>query len=274
MDPDRIKLNRLYHDLAYLWPLVSPPEDYAEEAEYWRLALRETLGPGRHHILDLGVGGGHNLSHLTSDFDATAVDISSKMLAHSKRLNPSVKHIRGDMRSIRLGRKFEAVLIHDAISYMLTEDDLQATFVTAAAHLQPGGILITTPDHFRETFSAPYVDYATHSLGNAQFTYSEYADDPDPTDTTMRTIYVYFIQQHGHLRIELDRHVTGLFPKSTWARLMTEAGFKFEERLYHLGEEVVEYSMLVGKLQRPHTHEPERAGVPPGFHHGQPGPTA
>ncbi|MDO8690398.1 MAG: hypothetical protein Q7R39_10390, partial [Dehalococcoidia bacterium] len=63
------------------------------------------------------------------------------------------------------------------------------------------------------------------------------------------TIYVYFIQQQGRLRIELDRHITGLFPKSTWARLMTEAGFVFEERLHHLGEEDIEYAMLVGKLQ-------------------------
>lgn len=227
---------------------MSPPEDYAEEAECWRLVLREMLGPGRHDILELGVGGGHNLSHVASDFDATAVDISAKMLAHSRRLNPSVKHLRGDMRSIRLGRKFEAVLIHDAISYMLTEDDLRATFATAAAHLEPGGIFITTPDHFRETFRAPYVDYATHSSEKAQFTYSEYADDPDPTDKTMRTIYVYFIQQQGRLRIELDRHITGLFTKSTWARLMTEAGFEFEERTYHLGEADLQYVMLVGKL--------------------------
>ncbi|HLB12042.1 MAG TPA: hypothetical protein VJO15_03700, partial [Dehalococcoidia bacterium] len=73
----------------------------------------------------------------------------------------------------------------------------------------------------------------------------------DPTDTTACTIYVYFIQQHGRLRIELDRHITGLFPKSTWARLMTEAGFVFEERSYHLSEGDLEYAMLVGKLQDP-----------------------
>lgn len=251
MDPDTIRLNRLYHDLADLWPLMSAPEDYAEEAAYWRLVLREMLGPGRHNILELGVGGGYNLCHLTAEFAATAVDISPKMLAHSKRLNPSVKHFRGDMRSIRLGRKFEAVLIHDAISYMLTEDDLRATFATAAAHLLPGGVLITTPDHFRESFSPPFVDYATHFSEEGQFTYSEYADDPDPTDTTVRTIYAYFIQQRGHLRIELDRHITGLFPKTTWARLMTDAGFEFAERSFHLSEADIEYVMLVGKLHDP-----------------------
>jgi len=48
------------------------------------------------------------------------------------------------MRNIRLGRKFSAVLIHDAISDMLTERDLSATFETAVAHLEKGGVF-TSP---------------------------------------------------------------------------------------------------------------------------------
>ena len=111
--------NRLYKDLAHLWPLLDPPEEYTEEASFWRQAIREKLGPGRHEVLELGVGGGHLLSHLTGDVQATAVDISPQMLAHSKALNPGVEHHLGDMRSVRLGRKFQAVLIHDAISYLL-----------------------------------------------------------------------------------------------------------------------------------------------------------
>ncbi len=41
MDATDIRLNRLYDDLAYLWPLLSPPEEYAEEAGHWRSTLRE-----------------------------------------------------------------------------------------------------------------------------------------------------------------------------------------------------------------------------------------
>ena len=111
----------MYGDLAELWPLISAPEDNAHEASYWRRALRSKLGPGRHSLLELGVGGGNNLSHLTDDFDATAVDLSPGMLVHSQRLNPSVEHHVGDMRTVRLGRKFDAVIAHGAIGYMLTE---------------------------------------------------------------------------------------------------------------------------------------------------------
>ena len=116
----------LYNELAYLWPAISPPEDYTEEAVHWRKAIRAKLGEGRHRLLELGVGGGHNLSHLTAEFDAAAVDISPKMLELSQHLNPTVEHHLGDMRTFRLpGQVFDAVLIHDAISYMLTEDDLR-----------------------------------------------------------------------------------------------------------------------------------------------------
>lgn len=77
---------RMYDDLAEWWPWISAPEEYATEAEIIRAAFRDQLGAGRHTLLDLGVGGGHHLSHLTRDFDATGVDLSPQMLAHSRQL--------------------------------------------------------------------------------------------------------------------------------------------------------------------------------------------
>ena len=129
-----MSLNRLYNDLAWLWPVISTPEEYADEYVYWRRALWDKLGVGRHRILELGVGGGHNLSHLTRHFQATAVDISPQMLRLSTGLNPGVDQHLGDMRSVRLGRTFDAVLIHDAVVYRLTVADLRATRGTAVFH--------------------------------------------------------------------------------------------------------------------------------------------
>ncbi len=246
---DQIKRNRMYDDLAYLWPLVSDPAGYATEARCWREVLREKLGPGRHHILELGVGGGNNLSHLTRDFQATAVDLSEGMLVHSKRLNPGVEHIVGDMRTIRLGRTFEAVLIHDAISYLPTEEDLRATFATAAAHLEPGGILITAPDWYRETFQDLWVSHKTRAKDGLELTLIEYAYAPDPNDSTMTTVFFYMIREHGRLRIEEDLHVTGLFPMQTWVDLMSQAGFVVEKRTYPVHDDPRQAYLLVGTLR-------------------------
>ena len=43
------------------------------------------------------------------------------MLALSKGLNPGVEHHVGDMRNIRLGKIFDAVLVHDAARPFLSE---------------------------------------------------------------------------------------------------------------------------------------------------------
>ena len=219
--------NRLYDDLAYLWPIVSPPEDYREEARYWREARRTRLGPGRHRILELGVGGGHNLSHLTGDFEAEAIDLSLRMLEHSRRLNSEVRHHVGDMRTIRLDSVFDAVLIHDAISYMLTEDDLRAAFATARAHLRPGGLLLVTPDLVRENFRDGMVLRwpVPAAPGGIEVQVQERITDPDPTDTKIESVVTYTITEGGRRRVETDIHHTGLFPLHTWVRLLERAGF-------------------------------------------------
>ena len=241
--------NRLYKDLAHLWPLLDPPAEYTEEASFWRQAIREKLGPGRHKVLELGVGGGHLLSHLTDEVEATAVDISPQMLANARKLNPEVEHHLGDMRTVRLGRRFQAVLIHDAISYMLTQEDLASTFETARAHLEPGGILITVPDWFTETFSGTTVDYRTQVHPDVEITYIQYSTDPDPTDSTAETVFVYVIKKDGHVQVETDRHVTGLFPLATWHRLLAEAGFEVETRPYPVYDDGGEGYLLVATLK-------------------------
>ena len=240
--------NRLYGDLAHLWPLMSPPDHYRDEARYWLRELRSRLPPGRRRILDLGTGGGHHLHPLTGEFDATAVDLSEAMLGHSRRLNPGVSHCVGDMRTVRLGETFDAVLVHDAISYMTTEADLRAVFATARAHLRPGGLLIVAPDDYTETFDPPHVEHHTTRHADTELTYVEYSTDLDPTDTIIETTYVFFIKQNGKLQVEVDHHITGLFPIATWQRLLTEAGFEVERVDYPVSEDGREMWLWVGRL--------------------------
>lgn len=221
-------LPRMYTEFADYWTLISDPADYAAEAAVWKQALRDRLGPGRHTLLELGVGGGNNLSHLTDEFDAVASDLSPQMVEQARALNPGVEFHVGDMRTLRLGRTFDAVLVHDAISYMTSHDDLRAVFATARAHLRPGGVFITGPDWVSEVFQDPYVTHGTNRRGDTTFTTMEYTWDPDPADTTIECVQWFVIRRGGDLRIEQDRHTYGLFPLDTWQQLIVEAGFAFE----------------------------------------------
>jgi hypothetical protein len=139
------------------------------------------------------------------------------------------------MRTVRLGEKFDAVLIHDAISYMLTEDDLSRAFATARAHLGPGGILITGPDWMRGVSELPNI---SSKLGGAgELSYAEFVYDPDPSDTRVELVFTFFIPQpDGSVKVEVDRHQHGIFPLDTWLRLMRKAGFEAGTRALPLEE--------------------------------------
>ena len=129
---------RLYRDLAPWWPLISPPQEYAAEAAYLAGVFASAAVPVR-EVLDLGSGGGHVAVHLKERFSLTLVDRSPEMLSVSRELNPECVHVQGDMRTARLGRVFDAVLVHDAVDYVTCEAALRQVIETAFAHCRPGG---------------------------------------------------------------------------------------------------------------------------------------
>ncbi|MBD3258308.1 methyltransferase domain-containing protein [candidate division GN15 bacterium] len=241
-----IAQNRLYKDLAWLWPLVSVPEDYAKEAAFWKNVLRSRLGDGRHHLLELGVGGGNNLSHLTADFDATAVDLSPEMLEHCRKLNPSVDVHVGDMRSVRLDREFDAVIIHDAVSYLASVDDIRATMQTAWVHLRSGGVFVFSPDYVVETFSDNCVRHDVTTVGNTTLAYYEFDWQPDPAAHRVECLITYVIRQGEKLTVEHDRHVVGLFSRQVWLDELAAAGFAADTVDYPVHDDARQGYLFVG----------------------------
>ena len=62
-------------------------------------------------------------------------------------------------------------------------------------------------------------------------------------------MFVYFRKERGHLQIEQDLHITGLFPLNTWYRLMSEAGFEIQKRPYPVYDDGQEAYLLTGVLR-------------------------
>lgn len=143
---------RLYRDLADWYPLLTPVSDYAEEAAFYRRLFEAHCQRPPRTLLDLGSGGGHNAAHLKAAFACSLVDLEPAMLALSRRINLECEHIQGDMRSVRLGRVFDCVLVHDAVSYMTSRGDLTSAIATAFAHTAPGGVAMFQADFVSETF--------------------------------------------------------------------------------------------------------------------------
>ncbi len=143
---------RLFGDLAGWFHLFTAPDEYREEADFYARVLRESCAREPRTVLELGSGGGNNASHMKERFDMTLVDLSPAMLDVSRSINPECEHLEGDMRTIRLSRTFDAVFVHDAVSYLLTAEELSAAISTAFEHLAPGGVALFVPDEVLETF--------------------------------------------------------------------------------------------------------------------------
>jgi SAM-dependent methyltransferase len=218
-------MKHLYTSLASWWPLLSAPEDYREEAEFYRQLIASSChGPVR-TVLELGSGGGNNAAHLKKHFALTLLDLSAEMLNVSRELNPECEHIQGDMRSARLGQVFDGVFVHDAVMYATTEADLRATFETAFIHCRPGGAALFFPDYVRERFQ-PGASHGGHDQGARGLRYLEWRTDPDPNDTQYSVDYAFLLRDGDDVRIEYDRHVLGLFSRNQWLRWLADAGFE------------------------------------------------
>jgi SAM-dependent methyltransferase len=219
---------RVYQDLAPWWPLISPVTEYPADAAVLRRALGLAEGQVR-TALDLGCGGGHVAAHLKDTLRLTLVDLSPQMLAASRRLNPGCAHELGDMRTLRLGRTFDAVLVHDAVDYVTTAADLDAVLGTAHVHCRPGGVAVFMPDHTAETFRPGTGGGGGSDASGRQASFTERTSDPDPDDDWIESDYEFVLRDaDGTVQVVHETHRLGAFSRDQWLGGLIRAGFAAE----------------------------------------------
>ncbi len=219
---------RMYTELAPWWPLLSPVDAYADEASLYHALLAQVLERAPDSLLELGCGAGTLASHLPAELEVILNDLSPDMLAVAAGRNPGRQQVPGDLRTLRLERQVDAVLLHDAVMYMLTEADLTAALATARAHLKPGGALLVVPDVAKDGWDGGTDaggDDAADSLRAARLL--EWRWDPDPNDSTFQVEMAMLLRdEDGVVRCIHEQHTMGIFSHQTWWRCIEEAGFQ------------------------------------------------
>ncbi len=231
MSPDRDGVGpgqdlKLYRELAAWYPLLTPVADYVEEAAFYRRLFEEHCRRPPRTLLDLGSGGGHNAAHLKATLSCTLLDRAPAMLDLSRRLNPECEHVLGDMRTVRLGRDFDCVLVHDAVSYMASRADLRSAIATAFEHTAEGGVALFQPDFVAERFASGTETGGSDEGGRA-LRYLEWRWVPEGARETYVTDMAYVLRdESGVVEVFHDRHVMGLFPRAVWLEAIAAAGFE------------------------------------------------
>jgi SAM-dependent methyltransferase len=225
---------RLYGELVPWYRLLDPAADHEEEVVEYQAAFERLIAPPPETLLELGSGAGNNALFLKRRFRCTLTDLSEPMLQLSRAINPDCQHVAGDMRTLRLGRTFDAVLVHDAIAYMTSEADLRAAVETAYLHTRPGGAAIVAPDCTRETFQ-DFTELHEEDDGARSLRCLSWCWDPDPGDDTYSVEYAFLLRDGAEMKAVHDRHVEGLFPRETWIRILKGAGYEVEVQARDVG---------------------------------------
>jgi len=125
-------------------------KDYLAECELIKQVFQEYGKRPIRQILDLGSGtGGHAIPLVQQGYEVVGVERSPGMLVQARtkaaKEAPDGRLLfhQGDIRSVELGREFDAALIMFAVlGYQHENTDVRAALRTARRHLRPGGLLV------------------------------------------------------------------------------------------------------------------------------------
>ncbi|MBN1120638.1 MAG: class I SAM-dependent methyltransferase [Anaerolineae bacterium] len=215
-----------YNDLAWTEDLLADPAEYEDETLVYIDLINRTAAEPPVTLLHLGCGAGGHDTIFKRHFTVTGVDLSRGMLDKARAAHPDIEYLEGDMRTLRLNRQFDAVVIPDSIDYMTSLDDLRQAIQTAVMHLKMGGVLLVVAKT-EETFQNNNFAYTGEKDGiHVTLFENNYITPFRPN--TYEAALVYLIREQGELTIHTDRHVLGLFSLAAWEKVFMDAGIAIQ----------------------------------------------
>ncbi|MBI3851703.1 MAG: class I SAM-dependent methyltransferase [Verrucomicrobia bacterium] len=167
--------NPQYYELVY-------PEPNEETPNMCRRIFSRFLRKPPTSILDIGCGTGRDLDALSRDYrECWGVDYLKAMVEYAQQRRPHLRLQVGDMRTIRLGRTFDAILcMGSTFMYALSNADVEKTLETFVVHSHAGTLLFLDinngssylgSDHFQKyvEFKVNSLDFSAHAVSVNSF---------------------------------------------------------------------------------------------------------
>lgn len=204
-------MTKVFDVYAAYYDLLYRNKDYAAETEYVASHIRRNA-PGASRILELGCGtGGHAVHMAQRGYVVHGIDLSEEMLSRALKrkeaLPPEVaarlSFRRGDVRTVRTGEKYDAVVsLFHVMSYQVTNVDIAAAFETACSHLCSGGLFLF------DFWYGPAVltempEIRVRRLENEHIAVTRIAEPAlNTSESTVRVDYSLFVKEKSTGKIE------------------------------------------------------------------------
>ena len=222
---------KLYSTLASYYSILNPSGIYDAEVWHYLSVIQERTDSLR-RILELGSGVGAMAESFPSNFDVTLVDISEKMLNESRLRNPQKEHVCCDIRHISMSHikeKVDAILLHDAVMYLTTEEDLYQTFVSTKNCLREGGVFFIVPDVYLEDFEEHFLAGGEDGFIDSTPVSVRLTEWHWRSSEQINQVFVEFsmLVRHGEQAVQNihETHTLGLFSREQYAHNLQKAGF-------------------------------------------------
>lgn len=140
--------------------------------------LLEYLKPGA-SILDVGCGSGYPIASymINKGYQVTGVDSSQELLNIAKKNSPTLKTIYGDVRTVEIKQRFDAIVEWWCLFHLPKEDHANM-FARFASWLNKGGILeFTTGDSEYQASSSDMLNQELNFYSLAPQYYEQYLED-------------------------------------------------------------------------------------------------
>ncbi|MGA5035531.1 class I SAM-dependent DNA methyltransferase [Streptomyces capoamus] len=213
--------------MAEIYELLheSRGKDYRAEAAVVAGLVR-ARNPEADSLLDVACGTGAHLRHFAGLFGKVeGLELSEAMLTMARAAVPAAVLHGGDMRTLSLGRSYDAITcMFGSIAYLQDTDELASTLRSFEEHLTPGGVVAVDPWWFLETSLARHVSGDTVTVGERTLTRVSYTEREGRT-SKMEVHYVVADPGSG-VQHFAEEHVLTLFTRAEYEEAFTRAGLR------------------------------------------------
>ncbi len=215
---------QLYKKFARYYDKIYEKMDHQREAEFIKWAVKSYKSSQGNELLDVACGTGRHAYFLKNDFKIVGFDINEDMLEIAREKLPDIPFIKGDMKKMDLGRKFDLIIcMFSAVNYNTTLDELKVTLKNFYNHLNDGGVLIFDMGINKENWIEGMVSVDTvidEDFKLARICQSHLEDD------VFNSSFVYLIKENGMVDFDIDEHALGVFGMEDVVDLMKTKGFE------------------------------------------------
>ncbi|TLZ69540.1 MAG: class I SAM-dependent methyltransferase [Methanobacteriota archaeon] len=214
--------------------------DYDADVRYLEALFRRFLPRKPVRVLDLGCGtGNHALRLARRRYEVTGLDRSRAQLALARRKARAaglpIRFIAGDMRSFRLGARFDAAIcMFGAFGYLLRTRDVTGALRSIRRHLSPGGLFAFEFWQSSAARPAPHLSWV-HRTGPAFELVRLDAARYDPRTQMLPIDFHFFVFKGRRMLDRFDEtHTVRTYRVAEMRGLLVRSGFDVSG-MYRIG---------------------------------------